>query len=995
MRELLAKRTFTAKHFEVSPGRCLLEAHLGHIHFRDGALKDGVFRDIDTTLEFNRASQTFEMIKASYEAQVGLYGEVRFFNVDHSLEFRLPNPNKVQAQPYNGSAFGRLRKALIWRDILQPGGHQIVEARNGSLGKIFRFERKPASNTIEFQVVGSEGLEFFDRGEKRGPIFQHSKKPLNFKGPSDRLSWIRTPRAWNHRGESVDVALQFFTRGSEIWVRKIIPQFFIDATFIGAGAWLECDTTTSYYTGAGDGYVQNTGSTWSTVRGASVGASANYQAATATVGARYPAGYYIERDFLPDDTSGLTSDANIQSASLFVKPSNVTAGGRSYVIIQTSQASTSSLVLDDFDALILNAPTEGSARIADSAFSVNTYKEIALNASGLTWISKTGWTKIGLREAVKDIDNVAPTDNAFINLYMSEQTGTDSDPYLSVVYQIVISVVLGAAAAVAGQNAPSVQLGSINVTPAASAAIAAKANPSIQIGTNVTLGAASAVGSKADPTVRFGSISITPSASSAIAAKSDPGVQLGAISITPAAAAAVAARSNPSIVLGSISVTPSPSSAIAATKDPRVSSLTWRNTWVNRGPGFIVGDLVMTQRIDFDSAANKFTVYRMLGEVRAIGKDPVTGEEYADIYISEGYDLIDSFASNIEWVVIGNKVDPTRAAVIYMTADETYSPRMELRSGVDSHAKFGSIESLRVAIGNLNGITDPYFGALTGYGLYGETVYLKGKMYLSPGSSIQWSDLTGSGKPADNATVGADWGSNVTGRPTNLVALGDVPGYIKSTYLDSMEVRAPNITGNSILGGNIVASSGSTNTAGLTGEGSGDSAIRIWAGSTYANRGSAPFRVTQGGVLVATSAILKTSTGTKYIDINSEIANEMQFFEGAVSKVRLGSNVFGSNPGLFTVGAIVAEGFVVIGSASKQGSLYVYGGGGANEAVQVLSQATGARTLNIPDASGTFWTSGNQGSGSGLDADLWDGKHMPANAAGKLTNDGNGNLSWT
>jgi hypothetical protein len=34
------------------------------------------------------------------------------------------------------------------------------------------------------------------------------------------------------------------------------------------------------------------------------------------------------------------------------------------------------------------------------------------------------------------------------------------------------------------------------------------------------------------------------------------------------------------------------------------------------------------------------------------------------------------------------------------------------------------------------------------------------------------------------------------------------------------------------------------------------------------------------------------------------------------------------------------------------------------------------------------------GFATGLDADLWDGKHMPANAAGNLHNDGAGNLSW-
>ncbi len=54
--------------------------------------------------------------------------------------------------------------------------------------------------------------------------------------------------------------------------------------------------------------------------------------------------------------------------------------------------------------------------------------------------------------------------------------------------------------------------------------------------------------------------------------------------------------------------------------------------------------------------------------------------------------------------------------------------------------------------------------------------------------------------------------------------------------------------------GTLMASNGGTNVAGLTGVSPGDSATRIWAGSTFANRGSAPFRVTQGGFLYANNA---------------------------------------------------------------------------------------------------------------------------------------------
>jgi len=39
-----------------------------------------------------------------------------------------------------------------------------------------------------------------------------------------------------------------------------------------------------------------------------------------------------------------------------------------------------------------------------------------------------------------------------------------------------------------------------------------------------------------------------------------------------------------------------------------------------------------------------------------------------------------------------------------------------------------------------------------------------------------------------------------------------------------------------------------------------------------------------------------------------------------------------------------------------------------------VANPTADRTITLPDATGTVWTSGNDGSGSGLDADLLDGQ---------------------
>lgn len=69
-----------------------------------------------------------------------------------------------------------------------------------------------------------------------------------------------------------------------------------------------------------------------------------------------------------------------------------------------------------------------------------------------------------------------------------------------------------------------------------------------------------------------------------------------------------------------------------------------------------------------------------------------------------------------------------------------------------------------------------------------------------------------------------------------------------STYVNIEDAFRTGI----ITNGTLQGSNGGTNVAGITGVTAGNSAIRIWAGSTFANRNSAPFRVTQNGALTAT-----------------------------------------------------------------------------------------------------------------------------------------------
>lgn len=194
--------------------------------------------------------------------------------------------------------------------------------------------------------------------------------------------------------------------------------------------------STTFYSGAGDGRVYYGTNIWNVTHDSSTGYAAYTQSGD-VLSSHYSAGtYHIHRFFLPFDTSALDDGATIQSATLNVNVTNVyqAVGTSSVAVVQTSQASTSELVNEDFDQCgAIDNPTEGATRIAITSTG---WKQWTLNATGLGWISKTGWTKLGLRIGWLDCDDVAPTDGSQELWITIDTSETANDPYLQVTWEL-------------------------------------------------------------------------------------------------------------------------------------------------------------------------------------------------------------------------------------------------------------------------------------------------------------------------------------------------------------------------------------------------------------------------------------------------------------------------------------------------------------------------------------------------------------------------------
>ncbi|MEM1879324.1 MAG: hypothetical protein QXE28_00005, partial [Desulfurococcaceae archaeon] len=204
-----------------------------------------------------------------------------------------------------------------------------------------------------------------------------------------------------------------------------------------------------------------------------------------------------------------------------------------------------------------------------------------------------------------------------------------------------------------------------------------------------------------------------------------------------------------------------------------------------------------------------------------------------------------------------------------------------ITGGVLGGSNVITISSTGLDVGNLGSIRAGKTGYGSGTGFF--LGYSDGSYKLDIGSTTQYLRWDGSSLIVSGQIV-AQQGS--------LISYSYVTGGPPANADNTATV----ISGGLITTGRIELGSGSTVKAGIDGAGTSDSDIRFWAGSTYANRASAPFRVTQGGALVATSATITGGVlgGSNVITISSTGLDV-----GNLGSIRAGKTGYGSGTGFF------------------------------------------------------------------------------------------------
>lgn len=197
--------------------------------------------------------------------------------------------------------------------------------------------------------------------------------------------------------------------------------------------------TTRFYVGSGDGSVESSdASSWDTAHDATTGDSVSVGASTFKIETSKPAfnaARTIRRGFIPINTA--TFDANVQiiGGSLGINPTaNTSSTGNSIVIVQATQADATTLALTDFPLCgSINSPAEGASRYGNIKNAAVNW--IDLNATGVSWINLTGYTKLGLRmpRDADDSDYVSSSlQEDSVTFNASEATATINDPFIDI-----------------------------------------------------------------------------------------------------------------------------------------------------------------------------------------------------------------------------------------------------------------------------------------------------------------------------------------------------------------------------------------------------------------------------------------------------------------------------------------------------------------------------------------------------------------------------------
>ena len=227
----------------------------------------------------------------------------------------------------------------------------------------------------------------------------------------------------------------------------------------------EIENTREFYSRSYDGYCYMLeADTYALARNTPIADHIITDTLQSLVGQKYDHGaeyddYTVLRSYLYFDTSAIPDNANITSAKLRLYIHLDDSDADFNVTIQNGQPTYPHvpLVVADYN---LNYYSGNGGYFDTSGVALNSYNNITLSATGLSWISLTGRTKLCLRND-KEINNIVPSDGVPESVgFRSSEMGAGYLPILEVTYDTPVYLYMLQGA----YNEEGVRDGAINCT---------------------------------------------------------------------------------------------------------------------------------------------------------------------------------------------------------------------------------------------------------------------------------------------------------------------------------------------------------------------------------------------------------------------------------------------------------------------------------------------------------------------------------------------------
>lgn len=314
---------------------------------------------------------------------------------------------------------------------------------------------------------------------------------------------------------------------------------------------------------------------------------------------------------------------------------------------------------------------------------------------------------------------------------------------------------------------------------------------------------------------------------------------------------------------------------VATTYTIETSTLAEHNAGTRNYHGFLYGDIIRAQRVEWNGSAFAGVMQSNL---------EVTGVVDLYTYIA-AHVSGDSPAVGHDFVRLGNFYDTTRQGSVYITSDDSAAPFIDIVDGVSSHTTWNSAGVVRVRVGKLTGVSDSNFGGpLAGYGLYGNNVYLRGQIVVTGGSlgGLAAADVNSNsttingGCITTNSITAAQIAAN-TITAAKIAASTITANEIAANTITAAKIAASTITANEIAANTITGNKLSlTTTIGINSTTFGANGIQLDYNSGtprfYAGNGSSSFLQYNGTNVSMTGFITATGgsfTGGVYCGSNA------------------------------------------------------------------------------------------------------------------------------